>query len=241
MAEISNLGKMSRRKLILLSGASAIAASLVPQLWKSPEAMAESNTIAAVVSITSEQALKKLMDGNQRYVQQKRTFPDQNKARILSVASGQHPFTVVLGCSDSRVPPELLFDQGFGDIFDIRIAGNIIDDAVIASMEYAVAELKVPLIFVLGHERCGAVKATLDGNPVPGRIGNLLAAIKPAVDQVKNQPGDKLDNAVRANIKMGVNKLKTASPVFSGAIKAGKLKIVGGRYDLDTAKVEIIS
>ncbi len=241
MAEIPNLGKMSRRKLILLSGASAITASLVPQFWNSPEAMADTNAKPAALNITSDQALKKLMDGNQRYVQKKRIFPHQNKRQISAIAKGQHPFTIVLGCSDSRVPPELLFDQGFGDIFDIRIAGNIIDDAVIASMEYAVEELKVSLIFVLGHERCGAVKATLDGKPVPGRIGTLLAAIKPAVDQVKNQPGDKLDNAVRANIKMGVNKLKSVSPVFSEAIKAGKLKIVGGRYDLDTSKVDIIT
>ena len=241
MTENPNLGKMSRRKLILLSGASAITASLLPQFWKSPEAMADTNAKPATVSMTSDQALKKLMNGNQRYVHNKRIFPHQNKRQISAIAKGQHPFTIVLGCSDSRVPPELLFDQGFGDIFDIRIAGNIIDDNVIASMEYAVAELKVPLIFVLGHERCGAVNAALEDHLVPGRIGTLLDAIKPAIAQAKNQPGDKLDNAVRANIKMGVNKLKSVSPVFSQAIKAGKLKIVGGRYDLDTSKVDIIT
>ena len=241
MAEIPNLGKMSRRKLIFLSGASAITASLVPQLWKYPEAMAQGNSQEAFTNLTAEQALKKLMDGNLRYTQQKRTFPDQSPARVVELAKGQHPFVIVLGCADSRVSPELLFDQGLGNIFDIRVAGNIVDDAVIGSIEYAVLELKTPLIFVLGHERCGAVTAAVNGKAVPGKISTLVAAIKPAVDQVKNQPGDKLDNAVRANIKMSMEQLKSTSSILSEAMKTGKLKIVGGRYDLDTGKVEMIS
>lgn len=241
MAEIPNLGKMSRRKLILLSGASAITASLVPQFWKSPEAMAQGNSEAAFTNLTADQALKKLMDGNQRYFQHRRTFPDQSPARVAELAKGQHPFAIVLGCADSRVSPELLFDQGLGNLFEIRVAGNIVDDVVIGSIEYAVLELKTPLIFVLGHERCGAVTAAVNGKAVPGKIGTLVAAIKPAVDQVKNQPGDKLDNAVRANIKIVMNQLKVVSPILSEVIKTGKLKIAGGRYDLDTGKVDTIS
>ncbi|OCR02702.1 carbonic anhydrase [Oscillatoriales cyanobacterium USR001] len=241
MVEVPNLGKMSRRKLILLSGASAIAASLTPQLLKSPMAIAETNPQAAFSNLTPDQSIKKLMDGNQRYFQHKRIFPDQSPARVTELAKGQHPFAIVLGCADSRVSPELLFDQGLGNLFDIRVAGNIINDAVLGSIEYAILELKTPLIFVLGHERCGAVTAAVNGKSLPGKIGTLVAAIKPAVDQVKNQPGDKVDNAVRANIKMSVNKLKSTSSILSEAMKSGKLKIVGGRYDLDTGKVDMIT
>lgn len=241
MTETEKMGKMSRRNLIRIGGASAMAASLGSQLFNSQSAIADTNSQEAFSNLTADGALKKLMDGNQRYVQQKRSFPDQNQARISELTNSQHPFATILGCSDSRVPPELLFDQGLGDIFDIRVAGNIIDDAVLGSIEYAVAELGVPLILVLGHERCGAVKATLDAKPVPGHIGTLVAAIQPALEQVKNQSGDKLDNLVRANVKMSVDKLKASSPILAEAVKAGKLKIVGARYDLDTASVEIIS
>ncbi|WP_449416457.1 carbonic anhydrase [Phormidium nigroviride] len=241
MTEARKIGKMSRRNLIVLGGASAMAASLWPHLLKSQSAIAEINPKEVAPSITADQALKKLMEGNQRYIQQKRIFPDQNQARISEVANSQHPFATILGCSDSRVPPELLFDQGLGDIFDVRIAGNITDNTIIGSIEYSVAELGVPLILVLGHERCGAVKATLEGHSVPGHIGTVVAAIKPALEQVQNQSGDKLDNLVRANVKMSVDKLKASSPILAEAVKAGKLKIVGARYDLDTATVEIIS
>lgn len=241
MAKIPNIGKISRRKLILLSGMSAMAASLVPQLLKSPRVIAETNSPDGFTHLTSDQALKKLMDGNQRYLEHKRNFPDQSLAQVKELAKGQNPFVIILGCADSRVAPELLFDQGLGDIFDIRIAGNIIDDAVIGSIEYAVLELGTPLIFVLGHERCGAVTAAVKGKAVPGKISFLVAAIKPAVDKVKNQGGDELDNAVRANVKITVDKIKSISPILSTQIKAGKLKVVGGRYDLDTAKVDIIA
>ena len=139
------------------------------------------------------------------------------------------------------LPPEIIFDQGLGDLFDIRVAGNILDDAVIGSMEYAAAELGVPLVIILGHERCGAVKAALDGKPLPGKIGSLAAAIKPAVDATKGQAGDAWDNAVRAHVKRTVNQLKQSSPIVAEAVKAGKLKVVGGRYDLDTGRVEIIA
>jgi Carbonic anhydrase len=112
---------------------------------------------------------------------------------------------------------------------------------VIGSIEYAAAELGVPLLVILGHERCGAVKAALDGKPVPGHIGSLVAAIKPAVYATKGQPGDAWDNAVRANVKMSVNKLKALSPILAKAVKAGTLKVVGARYDIDSGEVEVIS
>jgi carbonic anhydrase len=227
---------MSRRNLILMVGAGTLMASIAPGLLKVEAANAETTS-----NITPDAALQKLMDGNRRYIQQKRTFPDQSRSRILEVAKGQHPFAIVLGCSDSRVAPEIIFDQGLGDLFEIRVAGNILDDAVVASIEYAAAELGVPLLVILGHERCGAVKAALDGKPVPGHIGSLVAAIKPAVYATKGQPGDAWDNAVRANVKMSVNKLKALSPILAKAVKAGTLKVVGARYDIDSGEVEVIA
>ncbi len=220
-----------------MAGAGTLIATIAPGLFKTEPAYAGE----AISNITPDAALKKLMRGNQRYIDQKRTFPDQSRSRISEVAKGQHPFATILACSDSRVTPEIIFDQGLGDLFDIRVAGNFLDDGVLGNMEYAALELGVPLLVILGHERCGAVKAALDGKPVPGHIGTLVTAIKPAVDATKGQPGDAWDNAVRANVKMNVNKLKSASPILAEAVKAGKLKVVGGRYDLDSGKVEIIA
>ncbi|MFM9265781.1 carbonic anhydrase [Tychonema sp. BBK16] len=236
MIDPKKTGKMSRRNVILMAGAGTLMASITGVLLKTEAANAETTS-----NITPDAALQKLMDGNRRYIQQKRTFPDQERSRILEVANGQHPFATILGCSDSRVAPEIIFDQGLGDFFDIRVAGNFIDNVVLGNMEYAVVELGVPLLVVLGHERCGAVKAALDGKPVPGHIGSLVRAIKPAVYATKNLPGDAWDNAVRANVKMSVNKLQARSPILAKAIKAGTLKVVGARYDLDSGEVEVIA
>jgi carbonic anhydrase len=236
MTDPKNTSRMSRRNVILMAATGALAASIPLALLQGEAANAQE-----VSSITPEDALKKLMEGNQRYIQQKRTFPDQDRSRIAEVAKGQHPFATILGCSDSRVASEIIFDQGLGDLFDIRVAGNFIDNVVLGNMEYAVLELGVPLLVILGHERCGAVKAALDGKPVPGHISSLVAAIKPAVYATKGQPGDPWDNAVRANVKMTVNKLKALSPILAKAVKAGTLKVVGARYDLESGAVEIIA
>jgi carbonic anhydrase len=160
---------------------------------------------------------------------------------LTSAMKSVHPFAVILGCADSRVPPEIVFDEGLGDLFVIRVAGNILDDGTLASIEFATAELGVPLVMVLGHERCGAVAATLKGDEVPGHISRLLDAIKPALEQVKGQTGNQLDNAVRANIKMVVGQITSSKPVLTELVQQGKLKIVGGRYDLDSGTVEIIA
>jgi carbonic anhydrase len=236
MTESGRKGFISRRNLMLRAGAGILAASLTPTLLQAQDAKAE-----AISGITPGGALKKLMAGNQRYIQQKRTFPDQARSRVVELANGQHPFATILACSDSRVAPEIIFDQGLGDLFDIRVAGNFLDDVVLGNIEYAALELGVPLLVILGHERCGAVKAALDGKAVPGHISTLVAAIKPAVDATKNHGGDGWDNAVRANVKMNVNNLKSSSPLLAAAVKARKLKVVGARYDLDSGKVEIIA
>ncbi|MEG4034810.1 carbonic anhydrase [Microcoleus sp. w1-18aA5] len=241
MTKSERAGMISRRNLMLRAGAGMLAASLAPAFLQAEVAKAEAISDITPTDITPNSALKKLMEGNQRYIEQKRTFPDQARSRVVEVAQGQHPFATILACSDSRVAPEIIFDQGLGDLFDIRVAGNFLDDVVLGNIEYATLELGVPLLVILGHERCGAVKAALDGKAVPGHISTLVAAIKPAVDSTKGQTGNAWDNAVRANVKMNVNKLQSSSPILAEAIKAGKLKVVGGRYDLDSGKVEIIA
>jgi carbonic anhydrase len=226
---------ISRRYLIQLTGAGVLAAGLGAQLIVPQQASA-----SEALETNADKALQKLMEGNKRYVDFKRAYPDQDQVRLKVVAQAQHPFAVVLGCADSRVPPELLFDQGLGDLFVIRVAGNILDDGTLASIEFATAELGVPLVMVLGHERCGAVKATLEGGKIPGHISRLVEAIKPALEVAKNQPGDKLDNAVRANIRMVVGQIKSSTPILADLAKKGKIKVVGGRYDLDTGAVEML-
>jgi carbonic anhydrase len=191
----------------------------------------------------STSALRALMEGNARYVDAKLTAPDQTAARRAEVAVAQHPFAVIFGCSDSRVPAEIVFDQGLGDLFVVRVAGPVLDDAVLGSLEFAALELAVPLILVLGHERCGAVTAALDvldkGTTPPGHISHLVDAISPAVKRVRGRPGDVLDNAVRANIELVVEKLRTSRQVLAAQVSSGKLRIVGARYDLDSGRVDV--
>ena len=195
-------------------------------------------------ALNADQALQELMEGNKRYVVSKPTRPDQTAEYRTEVAKGQHPFAVIVGCSDSRVPPEIVFDQGLGDLFVIRVAGNVVDDEALGSIEYAAEEFKLPLVVVLGHERCGAVKATIDalekGGEVPGHIKSLVEAIKPSVEKAKEQTGDLLDNAVRANVQRVVAQLKTTEPILSELVSTSKIRIVGARYDLDSGTVELI-
>ena len=191
-------------------------------------------------TITGDQALQKLVAGNKRYVRIAFLHPDQTRKRRTQVATGQAPFAIVLSCSDSRVPPELVFDQGLGDLFIIRVAGNVVSNEVLGSIEYAAEHFGSPLVMVLGHERCGAVDATVQGGEAPGHIGSLVDAIKPAVEKVKGKPGDLLDNAVRANIELVADQLANSKPILSEFVHNGKLKVVGARYDLDTGVVEII-
>ncbi|OGV74720.1 MAG: carbonic anhydrase [Lentisphaerae bacterium RIFOXYB12_FULL_65_16] len=183
---------------------------------------------------------QRLMDGNTRYAGACLSHPNQTEQRRTELAQGQHPFAAIVSCADSRVPPEILFDQGLGDLFVIRLAGNIMDDAALASLEYAVDHLGVRYIMILGHERCGAVEATIQGGETPGHIGSLIKAIQPAVDNAKNQPGDPLDNAVRANVAMVVQQVKSSPPILEELAKKGDLTVLGARYDLDDGRVTIL-
>jgi carbonic anhydrase len=191
-------------------------------------------------ALNPNQALAELQAGNRRYVTFKRIYPHQSRSRLLSVAKSQHPIAVILGCADSRVSPELAFDQGLGDLFTIRVAGNIADDAVIGSIEYAVDHLGVSLVVVLGHERCGAVAAAVQGGEAPGHIGALTGPIAPAVKIARGQKGDLLDNAVKANARQVAHQLRITGPLLANRVKSGRLKIVGARYDLDTGAITIL-
>jgi carbonic anhydrase len=196
-------------------------------------------TMGTPTSMTSDQALQALKDGNSRFVAGTPNHPNQDKARVASQVGGQSPFAIILSCADSRVAPEILFDQGIGDIFILRVAGNVAeDDTVLASIEYAIANLGVPLLVVLGHQACGAVGAAVKGGDLPGHLNSLVKAIGPAVEQAKGQSGDAVENTVVVNVGLQVEKMKKIEPIFASAVNAGKLKIVGAKYSLESGAVE---
>ena len=189
-------------------------------------------------------ALERLMEGNDRYVEGKMKRHDFIAERP-ALALGQNPFAGILGCADSRVGLGYAFDTGRGDVFVCRVAGNFADVHSIASFEYAVAVLGTPLILVLGHGKCGAVdsavKAVKDGKEFSGHIPSLIKAMRSAVKAAQDQPGDLLGNAIKQNVMLNVEKLKTAGPILSDAVQGGKLKVVGGIYNLDTGRVALIA
>jgi carbonic anhydrase len=193
--------------------------------------------------LSPEASLKRLLEGNERYVEGEMRRHDFKREREALVG-GQNPFAAVLSCADSRIAPEYAFDSSRGDLFVCRVAGNFASDETVASMEYAVAVLSTPLILVLGHESCGAVDATIkslkDDKPLPGHIPSLVAAIAPAVKAASSQRGDTLQNATRQNVIDNVEKLKSATPILSAAVEQKKLKVVGGIYRLKNGKVEMV-
>jgi carbonic anhydrase len=186
-------------------------------------------------------SLDRLMAGNQRFVSGKPTHPQQGTDRRAAVAQGQSPFATILSCSDSRVPPELIFDQGLGDLFIVRVAGNTFGDLELGSIEYGAAVLKSPLIMVLGHDSCGAIEATLDGKPLPGQIGALAKRIEPDIKGKTCATGDKLRCAIDANVMSLVKQLQESQAILAPLIKEGKLKVVGARYNLKTGAVEMVN
>ncbi len=178
-------------------------------------------------------ALAALYDGNSRFVKGEVMAPNRNMARLKEVAAGQKPFAAFLGCADSRVPVEIVFDQGFGDVFVTRIAGNVADPAIIGSLEFGTEVLGAQVLYVLGHTKCGAVSATMAGNDVPGQISTLYQHLRRAA---KESHGD-LTRAITRNVELQAEILKEASPVIAKRVKAGTLVIAGGVYDLETGRV----
>lgn len=187
---------------------------------------------------TPDKAWAALLAGNQRYVTNKTLNQNRSVERVKEVAAGQKPFAAILGCADSRTPPELLFDQGVGDLFVVRLAGHATGDKVLGSLEYTVAHLGSKIIVVLGHSRCGAVEAAI-ADKGDGNIRSLVEYIKPAVDRAKDRKGDPLKNTIDENVRLSVEKV-TASPLIAKYIKDGKVRVVGAYYQLDTGKVSAV-
>ncbi len=197
----------------------------------------------APAALSPEQALARLRAGNTRFVQHKETHPNISFDRRRALArTGQHPHAIILGCADSRVPPELIFDEGLGDLFVIRNAGNVINDEVLGSIEYAVEHLGTRLVVVLGHENCGAVSAAVAaGNAeAPGHIKTVIESIRPAVEETASQPGDKVHNCVLANARRVARQIRESEPILKHAVDHSHLMVVAADYDLETSMVEFL-
>lgn len=191
-------------------------------------------------TLTSSQALAQLLTGNQRYTSGNASHPNQTTDHRLALTEGQKPFAAILGCADSRVPPNIIFDQGLGDLFVIRVAGNIIDNTVLGSLEFAVAQLNVPLIVVLGHEGCGAVSATARGSELSGNLHHIAEKIQPAVERAKLQPGNFIDNAIKANVQIVAEQLQNSEPLLARQVALGEVQVIPALYDLHSGKVEVL-
>ena len=188
-----------------------------------------------ISSVAPDEALSRLKVGNERFAQSKVSTSKPVAARRAETAKDQHPFAIIVGCSDSRTAPEIIFDQNIGDLFVIRTAGNLVDDYALGSIEYAVDHLGTRLIVVLGHERCGAVSAALAGDSAAGHINSLVRDIQPAVAAAKGKEGDALANAIHENDAEVAAKIRKEAQL--GKL-ASQVRIVEGYYDLDTGKVE---
>lgn len=188
-----------------------------------------------------ESVLRELKTGNAHHVRHHYQHPHETFARQRELMAGQHPHAEILSCADSRVPPEIIFDQGLGDLFVVRVAGNVATEIEIGSLEYGAEHLHVPLLVVLGHESCGAVTAAVQGGETKGHISALINLIKPAVENGRGIPGDPVANAVRTNVQMVVQQLRSTTPILSELVAQGKLKILGGVYSLETGEVTWLS
>lgn len=236
----------SRRNFLKITGVGAIAATsfnlggvlsasgAVAEECKKPE--------------NAEEALQALMEGNKRFVNSKKKGPRRGDKCRVEAAAGQNPFVAILACADSRVAPEIIFDQGIGDLFVVRVAGNIVDPSnygIQGSLEFGVLALGASLIMVLGHSECGAVAGAItaiqDGTQFPGSINNIVQTIEPAVEKAKGKKGNLLHNSIISNVQIGVDKLNNSDPLISDLVKKGKVKVVGANYDLKTGEAKLVS
>jgi len=186
---------------------------------------------------SADAVLRELKAGNDHHVAKRYQHPHQSAARQREIVATQSPHAIVLSCADSRVAPEIILDQGLGDLFDVRVAGNVATDPELASIEYAALHLHTPLLVVMGHQKCGAVTAAAESGEAEGHLPSLLALIRPAIARAKNQPGDPIDNAVRINVENVVRQIRGSAPVLAPMVDRGTLTIVGAVYSLDTGKV----
>jgi carbonic anhydrase len=186
---------------------------------------------------SADSVLRELKAGNDHHVTKRYQHPHQTAERQRELSSSQHPHATILSCADSRVAPEIVFDQGLGDVFDVRVAGNVAGDAELASIEYAAEHLHTPLLIVMGHQKCGAVTAAAEAGEAEGHLPSLLEMIRPAVQKARGQPGDLVDNAVRINVANVVRQLRTSKPVLGPLVDRGMLRVIGAVYSLDTGKI----
>ena len=239
---ISGGTPVSRRRMLgLAAGALAVGAAL-PAGLSAADASGAGLTAADLGFAprpdvaTPDQALSALMDGNRRFVSGRVTEPHRSLDRVREVAPKQAPFAAVLACADSRVPVEILFDQGFGDVFVCRAAGNIATPEIIGSLEFGTAVLGARVLMVLGHTACGAVVAAANGGAVPGQISSLFAHLRPAVQRA----GGDAEKAIVENARVQADLLAASSPVIAGLVREGKLKVVAANYDLRTGQVALV-
>lgn len=236
---LPNLASPARRKVLTAFGAASAAA--MGGLFR----LAHAAPPKPDNVLTPDQALERLMQGNARYASNQPTIRDFAGTRD-SLAAAQNPYACVLGCADSRVSPELCFDETRGDLFITRVAGNYVTTDILASLEYGVAVLKAPLIMVLGHTHCGAVSAAAkslqEDINFPGHIQNIATALLPSVRAVANTaPDGRLQAAIEENVRRNVSQLQEAAPVLDKLVQDGRLKIVGGVYRLDTGRVDLLT
>jgi carbonic anhydrase len=225
---------IERRGVLSLAMASALAANF------------RMSPAAAATAMTPDDALAKLQAGNQKFVASPRLCEAEMANRRADVAKAQAPWATILTCSDSRVPPELIFGGvGLGELFVARNAGGMADVATMGTIEYGAEHLGTPLIVVPGHQRCGAVSAACEvvvkHTELPGSIGPMVDAIVPAAKAVQGRPGDFVDNAVRESARRTAVKVMTESKIVAEMIHEGKVKVVYARYDLDSGVIDFLS
>ncbi len=192
-------------------------------------------------TVAPAEAIAKLKEGNARYTSGNLQHPGQTTERRAELTKSQHPFAIILSCSDSRVPPEIVFDQGLGDLFIVRVAGNVLNDEGLGSIEYGVEILGARFIVVLGHQSCGAVDAAMKTvaakGKAPGHIQSLVTAIKPVVTAT---PKGDLDTMIKANVKHVADALRSSTPILKAKVDSGDIRVIGGYYSLDTGAVTFL-
>lgn len=231
--------KTMHRRNVLAAGLGLAAASLLAT------AQGAWSAGGPTTHVTADEAIAKLKAGNARFVEAPEVCSADLAKRRGAVSAAQTPWATIVSCSDSRVPPELAFGgQGVGELFVARNAGNMVDTATMGTIEYGAAVLGIPLVVVLGHERCGAVAAACEivakNASFPGSILPMVKAIVPAATAMKGKPGDFVDNAVRESAKRTAQQVATKSKIVADLVKAGKVKVLAARYDLDDGKVEFL-
>lgn len=242
---MKNNSSIARRKLLKL-GAVALSTGVTAKVIDSSAKKATANeTLIALERLnqdsTPDEVLEALIAGNRRFVENRPESPNSNYVRLREVSLGQKPLVSILSCADSRVPTEIVFDRGIGDLFVVRDAGNIATPEEIGSLEYGTAILGSKVLMVIGHEKCGAVKAALQNKPLPGQISSIVAAIQPAIDRSnKNDSEEFYVETIKRNVMLQIEKLNS-SPLLYDLVQAGNLKIVGAYYSLKTGEISILS